>query len=94
MEFILTLDGISVGAKNKRERGFTSVMSFPTPNQHKMWRHRGHVFVCNGFLAINSRQQQTQEGCVWQASLHEELLQFIHVGQGPLLQCIDEITLI
>ena len=36
-EIMLLLDVISVGGtKHKRERGFTSVMSVPTPNQHKL----------------------------------------------------------
>ena len=49
-ELMLLLDGISVGGQSQREKerffSCKEFMSLPTPNQHKLWQHSGHVFVC------------------------------------------------
>ena len=55
-EFMLLLDGIPVGEQSTRERERVRPCNvcdkafkyLPTPNQHKIWQHIGHVFVCKG----------------------------------------------
>ena len=55
-EFMLLLNGISVEEKS-REIGFTPVIYVTrlsslckrlTSNQHAIWQHSGHAFVCKG----------------------------------------------
>ena len=60
--------------------------SLRTPNHHTIWQHSGYVFVykgCGKKFKTNKINQHTQEACVLQASPQEELLQLLHVGQGP-----------
>ena len=68
---VLLLDGISVGGQSTQERVRVhpcnvcdkAFKSLRTPNQHTIWQHSGHVFVCKKFKTNNSINRHKKLVC-------------------------------